>query len=213
MALDGRPLRTPKKARLVLPTQSLATAIAAEWDNVDGDLKPGTLPLTGLANAAVDLVAADHAAFATSLARYAACDLLCYRAEGPAPLVARQEGLWEPVLKDVEGRHGLHFLRTTGVMHVDQRADTLMAVEALLTRLTAFELVALQPMVTIGGSVVLALAHLDGKLDWQSAFDASALDEDWQQETWGSDAEAGASRALRRAEFEAAAHFLALSRG
>ena len=213
VALDGRPLRTPKRAHLLLPTEALALAIASEWDAVKDEVKPGAVPLTGLANAAVDIVAEDRAAFAASLALYAAADLTCYRADGPPSLVALQAASWEPVLKAREARHGLLFQRTAGVMHVEQPAQTVEAVQALLAARSAFELAALQPMVTIGGSVVLALAHLDGVLDWESAFTASALDEDWQAEHWGADAEAEKARVLRRAEFEAAARFLALSRG
>ena len=213
VTLDGRPLRTPMRAHLLLPGQGLARAIAAEWNAVAGEMTPATVPLTGLANAAVDIVGADRPAFAASLAKYAASDLTCYRAEGPATLVARQAARWEPVLKDVEARHGLLFRRTSGVMHVDQPAGTLAGVEALLAGLSPFELAALQPMITIGGSVVLALAHLQGGLGWEAAFDAGALDEDWQAGQWGADAQALEARALRRAEFEVAARFLALSRG
>lgn len=213
VALDGRPLRTPGRAHLLLPAEGLARAIAAEWDAVADEVQPDAVPLTGLANAALDIVSADKPGFAASLALYAASDLTCYRAEGPATLVARQAARWEPVLKEVEARHGLLFRRTSGVIHVEQPAETLAAVEALLAGLTPFELAALQPMVTIGGSAVLALAHLQGSLDWEAAFDASRLDEDWQAEQWGADAEAQSARALRRAEYEAAARFLALSRG
>ena len=213
VALDGRPLRTPGRKLLVLPTQALADAIAAEWQAIDGEVKPGNVPLTGLANAATDIVAADPAAFAASLAQYAASDLTCYRAEGPVELVARQAALWEPVLKAVEARHDLLFQRTTGVMHVTQPPATLEKVERLLGELGAFELAPLQPLVTISGSVVLALAHLAGEMGSQEAFAASVLDDDWQAEQWGADAEAEATRERRLAEFADAARFLALSRG
>lgn len=213
VALDGRPLRTPGRLHLLLPTRALADAVAREWRAVEEGVKPGAMPLTGLANAALDIVAADPRGFAGSLARYAASDLTCYRAEAPSELVAMQAAGWEPVLKGVEQRHGLLFRRTAGVMHVEQPPATLETVEALLTRLSPFELAPLQPMVTITGSVVLVLAHLDGALGWDEAFAASVLDEDWQAGHWGADAEAEAARERRRAEFEAAARFLALSRG
>lgn len=213
VALDGRPLRTPGRLHLLLPTQALAEAIAAEWLAVEGEVKPGSMPLTGLANAALDIVAADPAAFAASLASYAASDLTCYRAETPEELVARQAAIWEPVLKDVERRHGLLFQRTAGVMHVPQPPATTAAVEVHLRALSPFELAAAQPLVTISGSVVLALAHLDGTMSAESAFAASVLDEDWQAERWGADWQAEATREQRATEFAAAARFLALSRG
>jgi chaperone required for assembly of F1-ATPase len=213
VALDGRPLRTPLRRPLVAPQQALAEAIAAEWAAVEAEVTPGSMPLTGLANAAVDIVGDDIEAFAGSLALYAGSDLLCYRADGPSALVARQAARWEPVLKGLEARHGLLFRRTAGVMHVDQPPETLAAIKARLADLSAFELAALQPMVTIGGSVALALAHLDGALEADDAFAASALDEDWQAEQWGADGDAAAARARRLQEFLAAARFLALSRG
>lgn len=213
VALDGRPLRTPGRLHLLLPTEALAQAIADEWRAVDGDVKPGDMPLTGLANAAVDIVAADPAAFAAGLAAYAASDLTCYRADAPAELVARQAAAWEPALKGVEARHGLLFQRTAGVMHVVQPPATVAAVEAKLAGLSPFLLSAMQPLVTISGSVVLALAHLDGAVAAKDCFAASMLDEDWQAEKWGADWQAEATRAQRWTEFEAAARFLSLSRG
>ena len=127
--------------------------------------------------------------------------------------MARQAALWEPVLKGVENRHGLVFQRTAGVMHVAQPIETVERVEKFLAGLSPFELAALQPLISIGGSAVLALAHLDGALAADETFAASVVDEDWQAEKWGTDALAEAAREHRRTEFEAAARFLALSRG
>lgn len=211
--LDGKPLRTPARLPLVLPAAVLAQAIAAEWQAVEGEVAAGALPLTGLANAAIDIVQPDPPAFAESLARYAATDLTCYRADMPAALAARQALIWEPALKAVEERLGASFQRTSGVMHIEQSPETLDAVRGRLVALPCFELAALQPIVTIAGSVVLALAHLDGVLDARSAFAAAMLDEDWQTESWGADAETDAVRARRESEFLSAARFLALSRG
>lgn len=212
VALDGRPVRTPGGAALLLPTAPLAEAVAGEWQAVDGELKPGQMPLTGLANAAIDIVTPDVAGFADSLARYADSDLTCYRAEGPQPLVARQVAAWEPVLKEVEARHGLLFRRTAGVMHVAQPVDTSARVAALLAARSPFELAPTQLLVTLSGSVVLALAVLDGALAAETAFEASVVDERWQAEHWGEDGEAAAALLRRAAAFAAAAHFLALLR-
>jgi chaperone required for assembly of F1-ATPase len=211
VALDGRPVRTPKGDALVLPTAPLAAAVAGEWQAVAGELNPGAMPLTGLANAAIDIVAPDVAGFADSLARYADSDLTCYRAEGPQPLVARQVAAWEPVLKGAEARHGLLFRRTAGVMHVAQPVETAARVAALLAARSPFELAPLQVLVTLSGSVVLALAVLDGVLAADAAFEASVVDERWQAEQWGEDAEAAAALSRRAGEFSAAARFLALT--
>lgn len=208
--LDGRPLRTPRRQPLVVPTLVLAAAIADEWRAVDGAIRPGSLPLTGIANAAIDIVTPDPAAFAAELARYAETDLTCYRADGPEPLVARQVAAWEPPLQALEARHGLEFRRTAGITPVHQPPATLEAIAGLLLGLDAFRLAALQPIVSISGSLVLALALLDGTMDAEACFTVGNLDEIWQEEQWGTDALAQAARAARRADFAAAARFLTL---
>jgi chaperone required for assembly of F1-ATPase len=212
VALDGRPVRTPKGAPLQLPTPALAEAIAGEWAAVEGELNPAAMPLTGLANAAIDIVAPDVSGFAQALARYAESDLTCYRAEGPQPLVARQVAAWEPVLKEVEARHGLLFRRTAGVMHVPQPEETPVRVATLLSARSPFQLAPTQTLVTLSGSVVLALAVLEGLLAAEAAFEASVVDERWQAEQWGEDVEAAATLARRQAEYAAAGRFLALAR-
>lgn len=210
VVLDGRPVRTPMRAALVLPSAALAEAIAAEWAAVEGEIRPGDMALTGIANAAVDIVGADPAAFAASLAAYGETDLTCYRAEGPQPLVARQVAAWEPPLKAVEARHGLLFRRTAGIVHVAQPAETLARLKLLFEGMSPWQLAPLQPMVALSGSAVLALAVLDGVLEAQAAFDAGHVDEAWQAEQWGEDALALEARAGRWAQFSAAARFLHL---
>ncbi len=210
VALDGRPLRTPKRAPLEVPTQALARAIAAEWAAVVDEVTPAAMPLTGVANAAIDIVGADPQGFAASLAAYGETDLTCYRADGPQQLVARQVAAWEPPLKAVEARHGLLFCRTAGVMHVRQPPETVARLHRLLGGLSPWQLAPLQPLVTLTGSVVLGLSVLEGLLDAQAAFAAAHLDDLWQAEQWGADALAEADRAGRRAQMEAAARFLAL---
>ncbi len=208
--LDGRPVRTPKRAALVVPTAALAGAIAAEWAAVGERVEPAALPLTGMANAALDIITPDPAGFAAGLAAYGASDLTCYRAEGPADLVGRQVAAWEPVLKAVERAHGLVFRRTAGVRPVDQPAQTLARLEALLSARGPFPLAGLAPLVTLSGSVVLALAVADGLLEAGPAFAAAEVNALWQADRWGDDAEAAAARADREAAFAAAARFLAL---
>jgi chaperone required for assembly of F1-ATPase len=210
IALDGRPVRTPQRAALVLPTDRLARAIAAEWAAVDGAVTPGAMPLTGIANAAVDIVGADPAGFAASLAVYGESDLTCYRAEGPQPLVARQVAAWEPALKAVEARHGLVFRRTAGIVPVAQPDETLARLHALFAGLSPWQLAPMQPIVSLSGSAVLALALADGELTAEAAFAAGHLDEAWQAEQWGEDSLALAARAGRWAQFAAAARFLGL---
>jgi chaperone required for assembly of F1-ATPase len=210
VALDGRPVRTPARAALALPTAALAHAIANEWAAQADAINPRTMPLTGLANAAIDRVAPDPGSFAARLAGYAESELLAYRADGPESLVARQAERWDPWLAWAAAAHDARFRLVTGILHVTQPADTLAAITAAFAGLDPFRLVALDPIVTITGSAVLGLAVLAGKLDADAAYDLGHLDQIWQAEQWGDDPLAAAAEATRRADLAAAVRFLSL---
>jgi len=208
--LDGRPVRTPARAPLVLSSPALADAVADEWRAQREDIDPRSMPLTGLANAAIDRVAPDRAAFARPLAAYAESDLLCYRADAPEELVERQADAWDPLLDWARGRYDVHFTVTSGVIHAPQPPATVARLgEALLAR-DAFALAAMSPLVTIGGSLVAALALAEGRIGAEQAFDMTHLDELWQAEHWGEDQLALEARAARRLDFMAAAQLLTL---
>ena len=208
--LDGRALKTPARAELRLPTDTLANAVAEEWRVVDGAIDPRAMPLTGLANAAIDRVAPDIAAFASGLARYAQADLLCYRAAQPIELIARQGDVWDPPLDWARQRYDIDFVVTGGIVHVDQPAETVVRLEAAVAARDAFPLAALSPLVTLSGSLVLTLALAEGAMTEQQAWDAAELDELWQAEHWGEDSLATTMREDKRRDFRAAARFLAL---
>ncbi len=208
--LDGRPVRTPARAPVQVPTEALACAIAQEWQAVEEKVDPRTMPLTGLANAAIDRVAPDRDAFAAGLAKYAEADLACYRAEGPRALVERQSSQWDALLGWARRRYDLDFAITTGVLHVAQAAATVQRLGHAVAALDAFRLAGLAPLVTIGGSLVAALALYERHLTVKQAWDAVSIDERWQLEQWGSDPEAEAALENRRRDFFAAARFLNL---
>ena len=210
--LDERPVKTPARRPLALPTEALAEAVAAEWNAQGDEVRPRTMPLTGLAHVAIDRVEPDKEAFAAGLAAYGESDLLCYRAEAPASLVARQTALWEPILAWARRRFDVNFVVTTGIMHQAQPANTVVQLSQAVAVRDPFELAALSPLVTIAGSLVIALALAGEAIDLETAWAAAALDEAWQAEQWGEDAEASARLAARRAEFEAAERFLKLLR-
>lgn len=207
--LDGRAIRTPGRAVLAVPTAALAAAIAVEWEAQGDSIAPQTMPLTGMANAAIDLVAPDAGAFAAPLARYGESDLLCYRAP-EADLAAEQARLWNPVLGWAEQWFGVEFALASGVMHVAQPAGTAERLGAALLALDPFRLAALSPIITIGGSLVAGLALAHGAFDSETLWQAVTLDERWQEERWGDDAEATAARERRHAEWQAASRFLSL---
>jgi chaperone required for assembly of F1-ATPase len=210
IVLDGRPVRTPARALLSLPNRSLALAVAEEWAAQGETIDPRQMPFTGLANAAIDRIAPDPSAFAAGLARYAETDLLCYRAEEPGSLVRRQAEAWDPLLRWVRGRYDAALVVTSGVLPTEQPAPAVARLSQAVMSRSPFALAGLSPLVTISGSVVLALALAEGEIELDHAWSCAQLDEIWQAELWGEDALAASSREARRTEFAAAARFLAL---
>ncbi len=210
IALDGRPVRTPGRAALTVPTRALVEAMAEEWRAVGATLDPRAMPLTGLANAAIDRVSPDPAAFAAGLAKYGESDLLYYRAEEPAALVDRQIAAWDPLLEWAQHRYDIHFEPTAGVMHRPQPEATVARLAEAVAALDPFRLAALSPVVTISGSLVGALALVEDAATPEAIWQAAHIDEDWQAEQWGEDALAGQAREARRVDFDAGVRFLGL---
>ena len=208
--LDGRPVRTPGRAPLALPTPALAAAIAEEWRSVGDTIDPRAMPLTGLANAAIDRVSPDPQGFAAGLAAYAESDLLYYRAETPAELVAREEAAWDPLLAWARERYDIHFETVSGVMHQSQPPATIARLAEAVASRPPFVLTALQPIVTISGTLVGALALLEKAIGADALWSAAIVDETWQAELWGEDPEAASARAARRQDFDSAVRFLSL---
>ena len=210
IALDGRRVKTPAKADLILPTEELADAVAAEWNSVGETIDPRHMPLTGLSNAAIDRIAPDKEQFASGIARYGEGDLTCYRAEGPDALVQWQQEAWDALLEWARRRYDVDFAICTGVMHIDQPADTVRKLSHEVMALDAFRLAGLSQMVTIGGSLVAALAVHEEMMPAEAVWEAVSLDDRWQLEQWGDDAEARSALDARRQDFLAAARFLSL---
>jgi chaperone required for assembly of F1-ATPase len=202
--LDGRGVKTPGKRDLIAPTRDMADAIAAEWNAQGERIDPASMPLTRLVNTAIDAVSQRKAEVAEDIVAFAGSDLTCYRAEAPATLVQRQAEAWDPVLAWARQDLGAGFRVRTGMMPIEQTPEALEAVRAALSGLDALTLAALHVLTTITGSALLALAHLRGRLTADQAWAAATVDETWQIEQWGRDAEADALAALKRAEFSAA---------
>ncbi len=210
VALDGRPVKTPARADFVVPTPGLAEAIAAEWNDCGENVDPRAMPLTGLANVAIDRVGADKTGFAESLARYAESDLTCYRAEGPETLVLRQAESWNALIDWARRRYDVDLVTCSGVMHVPQPEETIRKLRHAVAALDTFRLAGLSPLVTIGGSLLAGLAVLEEMIPATEAWEAVSLDDRWQMEQWGADAEAEAALDARRRDFLAGAQFLEL---
>ena len=208
--LDGRALRTPARAPLVVPTAALAEAIADEWRSVEGEIEPRWMPFTGIANAAIDRVGPERQEFAQGLARYAEADRACYRADGPRELIELQEDSWDALLAWARRRYDVDFVITSGLLHVDQPAATVERLSHAVLALDPFRLAGLSPLVTIGASLIAALSVLEGAMSPEEAWNAVSIDERWQIQRWGADAEAETTIESRRRDFLAAARFVEL---
>lgn len=210
VSLDGRGLKTPAKTVFWVPTLSLAEAVAAEWQAQDTKIKPETMPFTRTANSALDKVTPQFAAVADMLAAYGGSDLLCYRAEAPQELVARQQTAWDPLLDWADAEFGAALVATQGIMPIEQPAASQTPLTQAVHALSPFQLAAFHDLVAISGSLVLGLAIARGKIDVDAGFDLSRIDEHWQAELWGVDDEAAESEAYKRDGIRHAARFFGL---
>jgi len=209
--LDDRPVRTPSRAPLLLPSVALGDAVAAEWNAQGETLDPRTMPFTGFSNAAIDQIAPDKDSFAAGLARYGESDLLCYRADGPTELILRQEMAWDPLLDWARSRYDITLHQTAGIIHVAQPAETLERLGGAVSALDVYTLAGFSALVTLSGSLLCALAVIEQFATPEQVWETAELDEIWQIEQWGDDTEAAARRASRAAEFLVAAAFCRLS--
>lgn len=212
VTLDGRPVRTPGRVPLALPFPALAETVADEWRAVGEEIDPRVMPMTGLSNAAIDRVAPEKAQFAATLATFGESDLLCYRAEEPPALVARQSQLWNPLIDWAQGRYAVRFEIVGGIMHRVQPPETVARLGEAVAARSPWELAGLSPIVTIGGSLIAALALLEDAATADTVWRAVEADEDWQTEQWGRDEVSIAALESRRRDFFAGARFLDLVR-
>ncbi len=213
VALDGRPMRTPGKTALILPSKALAAAIAAEWDAQREEIRPATMPLTRLAATAIDRTPPQRDLIVAETANYADTDLVCYRADHPPALAARQHAVWHPLIDWAARRYDAALTVTSGIAPARQPPATLAAFAAIVAAQDDFRLTALHTLTASCGSLVIALALCEGRLDPDSAFAASQLDETFQIEAWGEDGEAAIRRRNIAADIEVAARFIALLEG
>jgi chaperone required for assembly of F1-ATPase len=210
--LDGRPVRTPGRVHLDIATDALAEAIAAEWRAQSEKIDPNSMPLTSLASTAADRVGPLRGPVTDQLLGFVQSDMVCYRADSPRELVARQDACWQPLVDWLEQRFDARLTVTSGVMPVSQPEAAGRAVRAALAALDDDALTAVSCAAAATGSLVLALALIEGRLDPEAAIEAAHLDELWQAEQWGSEDHAVERRAVTSADIVAAARYHALSR-
>ena len=199
--LDGRLVKTPDRADVILPTQAAAKLVAAEWEAVDGDLNPAQMPATQWANVAIDKIEDRFDDVVDMLAEYGGTDLLCYRATHPEELIARQASVWDAPLDWAREKYDAPLVVTQGVIAVEQPNQSLANLRVAVADLDPFALAALHDLVQISGSLVLALMISEKKIDAAAAWEAARVDEIWQNEQWGEDEEAAEAAAEKRAAF------------
>lgn len=209
--LDGRKIKTPAKADLVLPTLAMARAIAVEWDAQEEKIDPTSMPLTKSANAALDKVRVQHSEVADMIADYGDCDLLCYRAENPAKLVARQADVWNPVLDWAVGDLGVKLETRSGVMYAPQEQGQIKILRGMVHALGDFHLAGFHDLVMLSGSLIIGFATAKDAFSTQELWDMSRLDEIWQSELWGVDDDAEENSAIKARAFAQAKRFYDLS--
>ena len=212
VTLDGRAVRTPAGRPLALPTEALARAVAGEWEAQEENVRPHTMPMMRLANAAIDRVEPQRHEIIEQTVAYARTDMLCYRADSPPELAERQAASWQPLLDWAAETHGARLTVTRGVTPRDQPAAALDGLGAAVAAVDDLELAALADVTGASGSLIVALALGAGRIDADEAHAVAQLDESYQVEKWGEDAEAQARRQRLHADIRAAAAFLALAR-
>jgi len=210
VALDGKRMRTPGRRELLLPTAALAAAIATEWDAQIDEIRPATMPLTRLAATAIDRTADQRDQTIVETANYAATDLLCYRADHPPNLAERQHAAWQPLIDWAADRYAARLETTAGIVPKPQSPTALARFAETVAEFDNFELTGLHTVTAACGSLIIALALSVGRLDAAEAFALSQLDEIFQIEAWGEDAEAKQRREALAADIAATARFLAL---
>jgi chaperone required for assembly of F1-ATPase len=210
--LDGRPVRTPAKAALVVPTRALAQGIADEWAAQEDVIRPATMPMTRAANVTIDRVAQERDAVAAMLAEYGGSDLLCYRADGPEALAERQAKAWDALLEWTESVFSVRLRITRGVMPVQQEAEALNRLHDEVKLLDNWALTAFHDLVCLSGSLVIGLAALRGYAPAETLWHVSRIDEIWQEELWGCDQEAQKMAQGKQSDFLNAMRFHDLSR-
>jgi chaperone required for assembly of F1-ATPase len=210
--LDARVLNTPKKNALYLPTTALADAVVEEWRSAGEVIDPAMMPMTGFANAAIDHITPDRAAFVTQIAAYAGNDAFCYRADVEDALAAKQAEVWGPWLDWACVRYDVSFTLVHGVMHQPQPEATLAKLHAAVAARGTFELSAMAKLAHLSGSLIVVLALVEQAGEAATLWEAACLDEIWQEELWGKDHWAEKNRADRAKEFLEAAWFLDLLR-
>lgn len=208
VALDGRMVKTPAKRSLIAPTEALAHAMAKEWAAQGMEIDPFSMPLTQLANSALDRTGTQRAEIVKAVSAYGGSDLICYWADAPAELIDRQRAAWRPLIDWANDRFDISLVVVQGIVHKPQEPRTLANLREEVASLDDFRLTGLADCVAAAGSLIIGLALLHGRLDSDGVFESSQVDETFQIDLWGEDWEQKQKRVGLRAGIKAAERFL-----
>ncbi|WP_262695605.1 ATP12 family chaperone protein [Kordiimonas aquimaris] len=213
VTLDGREIKTPQKQLLAIPVRELAQAVAAEWVAQEDDILPDSMPLTRMSNTALDRVGPRREIVINELVNYAHTDLLCYREDAEQSLIKQQEEHWQTVLDWLDGEHDIHLLSTSGILPITQNDKAIARLSAIISQLSDFELTAFHALVTGFGSISLGLALIKGFRNFDECWNASILEQSFQEEAWGTDSEVDEKRTELNAEMQMNLTFWRLLQG
>ncbi len=213
ITLDDRAIKTQGGRPQLVPSKALADAMAKEWSDQGEELDTSAFAFRDLTDYALDKIAPDPSAIIDTLVQYAETDTLCYRAEPDEALFARQQEVWEPILKAVEARDDVIFTRVSGIMHQAQPDATLSTLRNTLGALDPFALAGLQTLASLATSFCIGMEALQSGADPESLWNAANLEELWQEELWGTDPEAEERRNARKGDFMRAFAWVELARG
>lgn len=213
ITLDERPVKTPQRNGLAVPSSALADAIAAEWAAQDEDIIPATMPLTGLAQGALDQVESQRDRIVGRIAAFADSDMLYYRADqSQQALIDHQADRWDPLLDWARQRYDVSFNLIHGIRYEAQPEETIERLTMAVEAQDDFTVAAMLALVGLSGSLIATLALVEQARDADMLWPLVNLEELWQEQQWGRDDQAVMARNIKQAEFQAAARFVELSR-
>lgn len=208
--LDGKNIKTPGKVNVVVPSEELANLVAKEWAAQEKEIDPATMPLTRLVNTIVERGNEALDDVKAEIVKFAGNDLLVYRADSPQELVDLQTKHWGGALEAFSKRYDVSFNAITGVMHQDQPAEVQARIGEIIAHYSDFEACSTMSITSITGSAVLAIGLKEGLFTPAQVLETAYVDEDYQAQHWGEDAEATRMRAFKRQDFDAAVTVLGL---
>ncbi|XP_067317607.1 ATP synthase mitochondrial F1 complex assembly factor 2 [Anolis sagrei] len=186
ISLDHRKLKTPQAKLFTVPSETLALAVATEWDSQRDTIKPYTMHLTTLCNTALDNPSQRTKDQIIGAAlKFLETDTICYRVEEPPALVELQKNEWDPVIEWAEKRYNVTIGSSTSIMGPSIPQSTKDVFISHLASYNTWALQGIEYMITQLKSLILSMGLLDKHLTVEHAVLLSRLEEEYQIQRWG----------------------------